>query len=118
MLNDRLYYGAPPCKEFVFYPLKIDMLEVKSNSRRTVWNSFEAVLQCNRLLLYSPNNSHCIKVFSLEDVEITQNPVEAPDNSIRITNKHFSDNSKIIHFYNNDDASSWQMVGLSSPFHL
>ena len=86
MLNDRLYFGTPPCKEFVFYPLKIDMLDVKSNSRRNALVSYEAVLQCNRLLLYSPNSSYCMKAFSLEDVEITQNPADAPDNSIRITN--------------------------------
>lgn len=112
-MNDRLSCGGPPCKEFTFIPLKTDMLDCKSSSRRSTWVPYEAVLQYNRLLLYSPGSSHCAKCFSLDDVEITQNPSDAPVNSIKLTNKRLSDSSKTIRFYNSEDASSWQMVVLS-----
>lgn len=89
------------------------MLDCKSSSRRSTWVPYEAVLQYNRLLLYSPGSSHCAKCFSLDDVEITQNPSDAPVNSIKLTNKRLSDSSKTVRFYNSEDASSWQMVVLS-----
>lgn len=117
MLNDRLHYGSPPCRDFAFYPLKTDMVNVKSNSRRTVWTTYEAILQHDRLLLYLQNSSHCVKAFSLEDVTITQNP-EGFENSIKITNKHLNESSKIISFSNNDDMATWQMVSYLGIIHI
>ena len=109
-MNDRLSNGCLPYKEFTFLPVKIDMIEVKSNSRRTNWITYQAVLENNRLLLYSQGNSCCMKAFYLENVNITQNPSEMPTNSIKITNAQSNDQSKYIHLFNTDDANIWQSV--------
>ena len=41
---------------------------------------------------------------------MTQNPDDSPMNSIRLTNKRLSDKNRTLHFFNNEDIASWQMV--------
>ena len=52
MLGNMLSRGCPPAREFIHLPQKVDLIECRSSSRRSVWPSYTVVLYNDQLLLY------------------------------------------------------------------